>query len=57
MRRHLVSLLGFSVIAAVSATPALAGFAPTPEPEVAGGLLALGALAVGYRLLRRRFGR
>ena len=39
---------------AMMATPAHAGILPTPEPEVAGGLIALAALGVGYRLLKRR---
>jgi hypothetical protein len=39
---------------AVMATPAWAGVTPTPEPEVAGGLIALAALGAGYRLLKRR---
>jgi hypothetical protein len=39
---------------AMIATPALAGVAPVPEPEIAAGLLALAGLGVGYRLLKRR---
>lgn len=57
MRSKIVSLVGFGVISALAASPALAGTAPVPEPEVAGGLIALGVLAVGYRALRRRFTR
>jgi hypothetical protein len=58
MRKHIVSTLGFAVIAASAASPALAGVAvPVPEPEVAGGLMALAAMGVGYRVLRNRFKR
>lgn len=57
MRAHGISIVGFAVIAAFSASPALAGIVATPEPEVAGGLLALGVMGLGYRLLRRRFNR
>lgn len=57
MRSKIVSLVGFGVITALSASPALAGVSAVPEPEVAGGLIALGVLAVGYRALRRRFTR
>ena len=42
MRRISETLLGFSVIAASVVSPAFAGeSAPVPEPEVAGGLMAL----------------
>ncbi len=58
MHNRLVSLLGFAVIAATAATPAMAGMSlPVPEPEVAGGLMALAAMGVGYRVLRNRFKR
>ena len=57
MRRQLVSIASFGFIAAMAAAPAYAGFGPVPEPEVAGGLVALGMLGVGYRMLRRRFSR
>jgi hypothetical protein len=58
MRQCTASLLGFAVIAVSAASPALAGIsAPVPEPEVAGGLMALAALGVGYRVLRNRFKR
>ena len=58
MRKHMPSLLGFAVIAASAASPAFAGISsPVPEPEVAGGLMALAALGVGYRVLRNRFKR
>lgn len=58
MRRISETLLGFSVIAASVVSPAFAGeSAPVPEPEVAGGLMALAALGVGYRVLRNRFKR
>ena len=55
MHKFTFSIAGFSFIAALAASPAFAGAAVVPEPEVAGGLLALGMLGVGYRLLRRRF--
>jgi hypothetical protein len=57
MRQHLLSIASFGLIAAFAAAPAYAGITATPEPEVAGGLIALGVLGVGYRLLRRRFSR
>jgi hypothetical protein len=57
MRQKLVSIASFGAIAALAAAPAYAGIAPVPEPEVAGGLIALGVLGVGYRMLRRRFSR
>ncbi len=57
MRRHLVSIASFGFIVAAAAAPAYAGIVATPEPEVAGGLVALGVLGVGYRMLRRRFSR
>jgi small neutral amino acid transporter SnatA (MarC family) len=58
MRKHIVSALGFAVIAASAASPAFAGLsASVPEPEVAGGLMALAAMGVGYRVLRNRFKR
>jgi hypothetical protein len=48
-------IVGFSIVAALAATPAFAGTVATPEPEVAGGLIAVGMLALGYRFLRGRF--
>lgn len=55
MRKNLVSTLGLAAFAALYATPAFAGFnGPTPEPEVAGSLLALGALGLGFRFLKAR---
>lgn len=58
MRRHIEFLIGGFIVTALSASPALAGeSAPVPEPEVAGGLMALAALGVGYRVLRNRFKR
>lgn len=57
MSRKFTSAIGFSVIAALAASPAFAGGAPVPEPELAGGLFALGAMGLGYRLLSRRFKR
>ena len=57
MRIKILPAIGFSVIAALAATPALAGAGPVPEPEVAGGLIALGAMGLGYRFLSRRFKR
>lgn len=58
MRQYSASLMGFAVIAASAASPAFAGVAiPVPEPEVAGGLMALAAMGVGYRVLRNRFKR
>lgn len=45
----------FALITAFAASPAFAGFnGPTPEPEVAGGLVALGMMAAGLRYLRGR---
>ena len=57
MREKIVSIAGFGVITVLAAAPAYAGIAPVPEPEVAGGLIALGAMGIGYRMLRRRFSR
>jgi hypothetical protein len=39
------------------ASPALAGMLPTPVPVAGLGLLALGGLGVGYRMLKRRLDR
>ena len=55
MYKSAFNFAGFSIVAALAATPAFAGLSATPEPEVAGGLIAVGMLALGYRLLRRRF--
>ncbi len=55
MRKAIGSNLGFGLAALLTTTPAWAGALPVPEPEVAGGLLAVGLLGMGYRLLRRRF--
>ena len=55
MHKIITSNLGFGLVALLTATPAWAGGLPVPEPEVAGGLLAVGMLALGYRLLRNRF--
>ncbi len=57
MYKSAFDFAGFSIVAALAATPAFAGLSATPEPEVAGGLIAVGMLALGYRLLRRRFPR
>lgn len=57
MFRAMTSNLGFGIAALVFSTPAWAGALPVPVPEVAGGLVAVGMLGLGYRLLRRRFGR
>ncbi|MFM5930033.1 MAG: hypothetical protein ACKOPQ_03905 [Novosphingobium sp.] len=58
MRKNLISAAGMAAIAALYATPAFAGFnGPTPEPEVAGSILALGALGLGFRFFKRRVGR
>jgi hypothetical protein len=38
-------------------SPALAGSLPTPVPVAGLGLLALGGLGVGYRMLKRRLDR
>ncbi len=55
MRRTFAPNLGFALAALVTTTPAWAGFVAAPAPEVAGGLLAVGMLGLGYRLLRKRF--
>jgi hypothetical protein len=55
MRKVISSNLGFGLAALLTTTPAWAGAAPVPVPEVAGGMLAVGMLGLGYRLLRRRF--
>ena len=55
MHKIITSNLGFGLVALLTATPAWAGAMPVPVPEVAGGLLAVGMLALGYRLLRNRF--
>ncbi len=57
MRRTAFDIVGFSFVAALAASPALAGTVATPEPEVAGGLIAMGMLGLGYRLLRRHIAR
>lgn len=57
MLRTVSDFVGISVVALLAATPAFAGAVVTPEPEVAGGLIAMGMLGVGYRLLRRRIAR
>jgi hypothetical protein len=57
MRRNMLPMLGFGLVAALAATPAFAGTVGAPEPEVAGGLIALGAMGIGYRFLSRRFKR
>ena len=50
-----LTLTTTALIAALAASPAYAGFqSPTPEPEVAGGLIALGLLGAGVRFLRGR---
>ncbi len=55
MHKSAFRIVGFSIVAALAATPAFAGTVATPEPEVAGGLIAVGMLALGYRFLRGRF--
>ncbi len=55
MRKAIASNLGFGLAALLTTTPAWAGSVPVPAPEVAGGILAVGLLGMGYRLLRRRF--
>lgn len=55
MHKSAFNIVGFAFVAALAATPAFAGAIATPEPEVAGGLIAVGLLGLGYRMLRRRF--
>ena len=55
MRRSFASNLGFALAALGTTSPAWAGVIVAPVPEVAGGLLAVAMLGVGYRLLRKRF--
>ena len=57
MLRSAFDFVGISFVAALAASPAVAGAIVTPEPEVAGGLIAMGMLGLGYRLLRRRIAR
>lgn len=55
MRKNALPVLGGLAVAALFATPALAGFnGPTPEPEVAGSLIALAAMGLGFRFLKGR---
>lgn len=51
------TLMAFAVMAAVGASPAIAGTPPTPTPEMGVGLAAMIGVAVGYRALRRRIKR
>jgi hypothetical protein len=57
MSRTALDFVGISLVAVLAASPAFAGTVVTPEPEVAGGLIAIGLLGLGYRLLRRRISR
>ena len=57
MTRSAFDFVGFSIASALAASAAFAGTLVTPEPEVAGGLIAMGMLGLGYRLLRRRIAR
>ena len=57
MKAKAFEIAAFSVITIFASGAAHAGIAPVPEPEVAAGLVALGLIGVGYRLVRHRFGR
>jgi hypothetical protein len=55
MRKFDFGTIAITGVMLVAATPAFAGVPPSPAPVVGLGLAGMAALAVGYRVLRRRF--
>lgn len=55
MRKLDLGLVAITGAMLVTATPAFAGVPMTPAPVVGLGLAGLAAMAVGYRMLKRRF--
>lgn len=57
MKTKAFEVFAFSAIVLLASGTANAGINQVPEPEVAAGLVALGLIGLGYRVIRRRFGR
>lgn len=55
--KYLVPLVAVAGGIFFVASPAIAGFLPTPVPIAGAGLVALAGLGLGYRMLKRRIDR
>lgn len=53
MKNMLLNVTAFGVIALAVSSPAYAIIRPSPEPDVAGGLVAMALMGLGVAAIRR----